>query len=55
MDREKMYVPREESFLIPVKYIVVRDTQSNLHMLQEHKIDDYWNVVGERPQSGSWI
>ena len=23
--------------------------------LQEHKIYDYWNADGERPQSGSWV
>ena len=27
----------------------------NFDIPQEHTIDDYWNVVSERPLSGSWF
>ena len=30
-------------------------TQTNLDILKEHKIDDYWNVDGERHSSGSCL
>ena len=47
---------REESFPIPLKYMdVVRHTQTNLDIQQEHNIDNYWNVDSERPLSGSWF
>ena len=50
----KLYSPREESFLIPLKYIdVSRTTHTNLDVMQESRIDDYWNVDGSR-LSGSW-
>ena len=55
-NRENLFVPREESFPIPLKHIdVVRHAQTNSDMSQEHKTDDYWNADGERPLSGSWI
>ena len=51
----KLYSPREESFPIPLKYIdVSRTTQTNLDVLQENRIDDYWNVDGSRDLSDSW-
>ena len=41
----QLYVPKEESFSIPPKYIdVTRTTQTNLHVWQEKLINDYWNV-----------
>ena len=40
--RVKLYSPREESFLIPLKYIdVSRTTHTNLDVKQEKCIDDY--------------
>ena len=43
--RVKLYMPREESFLIPLKYIdVTRTTHTSLDVLLEKHIDDYWNV-----------
>ena len=43
----KLYSPREESFLIPLKYIdVSRTTHTNLDVKQEKRIDDYWNIDG---------
>ena len=53
--RVKLYSPREESFLIPLKYIdVSRTTRTNLDVKQEKRIDDYWNVDGSRDLSDPW-
>ena len=53
--RVKLYSPREESFPIPPKYIdVSRTTQTNLDVMQESRIDDYWNIDGSRDLSDSW-
>ena len=47
--RVKLYSPREESFPIPLKYVdVSRTTQTNLDVMQESRIDDYWNIDGSR-------
>ena len=43
--RVKLYSPRKESFPNPLKYIdVSRTTQTNLDVMQERGIDDYWNI-----------
>ena len=48
MNQEK-YAPREDAFPVPLKYIdVVRHTQTNLDIPQEHAIDYYYNVDSER-------
>ena len=53
--RVKLYSPREESFLVPLKYIdVSRTTHTNLDVKQERRIDDYWNINGSRDVSDSW-
>ena len=53
--RVKLYSPREESFHIPLKYIdVSRTTHTNLDVMQEKRIDDYWNIDGSRDLSDSW-
>ena len=45
--RVKLYSPREESFPIPLKYMdVSRTTHTNLDVMQERRIDDYWNIDG---------
>ena len=47
--RVKFYSPREESFPVPLKYIdVSRTTQTNLDVMQESRIEDYWNIDGSR-------
>ena len=47
--RGKLYVPREESFPNPMKYIdVTRNTHTSLDVMMEKNIDDYWNVDEER-------
>ena len=53
--RVKRYSPREESFPLPLKYIdVSRTTHTNLDVMQESRIDDYWNIDGSRDLSDSW-
>ena len=53
--RVKLYSPREESFLVPLKYIdVSRTTHSNLDVKQGERIDDYWNIDGSRDLSDPW-
>ena len=53
--RVKLYSPREESFLIPLKYIdVSRTTHTNLDVKQERRIYDYWNIDEPRDLSDSW-
>ena len=43
--RVPLYVPMEETFLIPLKYNdVARSTHADLDVLQEKKIDDCWDV-----------
>ena len=52
--RVKLYVPTEESFPTPLKYIdVTRTTETYLDVMSEKQIDDYWNVDGEGELSGS--
>ena len=51
----KLYTPREESFPIPLKDIdVTRATHTTLDVLQESRIDDYWNIDRSRDLSDSW-
>ena len=53
--RVKLYSPREESFPIPLKYMnVSRTTKTNLDVMQERRIDDYWNIDGSRDLSDYW-
>ena len=50
--RVELYSPREESFLIALKYIDVTGTaHTNLDVKQEKRIDDYWNIDGSRDLS----
>ena len=53
--RVKLYSPREESFPIPLKYIdVSRTTRTNVDVMRERRIDDYWNIDGSGDLSDSW-
>ena len=48
-------MPEEEAFPVPLKYIdVARSIHTDLDVLQEKKIDDYWNVDSCKPLSDSW-
>ena len=45
--RVKLYVPRKESFLIPLQFFdVTRNTNTSLDAQLEKNIVDYWNVDG---------
>ena len=49
--RVKLYMPNEESFPIPLKYIdVARTARTTLDILLEKHFDDYWNV----PDGNTW-
>ena len=53
--RVQLYVPKEETFLIPLKYIhVTRSTHTDLDVMQEKRIGDCWNVDSNRNLSDSW-
>ena len=53
--RVKLYSPREESFLVPLKYIdVSRTTQTNLDVFARKPHRCFWNIDGSRDLSGSW-
>ena len=52
--RVKLYSLREESFPIPLKYIdVTRTTQTTVDVMQESRINQYWNIDGSRDLSDS--
>ena len=53
--RVKLYSPREETFPIPLKYIVVtRSTYTDLDVMQEKRVDDNWDVDENKNLSDSW-
>ena len=53
--RVKLFVPTEESFPIPLKYIdVTRTTDTTSDVMLEKNIDDYWNVDGHLELSDIW-
>ena len=53
--RVKLYVPTEESFPTPLKYIdVTRNTDTTLDVMSEKHIADYRNVDGEKELSDAW-
>ena len=53
--RVKLYMPKEESFPIPLKYIdVTRTTYTSPDVMLEKHIEDYWNVDGDRELSDAW-
>ena len=53
--RVQFYVPKEETFPIQPKYFdVTRSTQTDLDVLQEKGVDDYWNFDSNRSLSDSW-
>ena len=46
---------KEVTFPIPLKYIdVTRSTHTDLVVMQEKRVDDYWNVDSIRSLSDSW-
>ena len=52
--RVQLHVPKEETFPIQLKYFdVTRSTYTDLDVMQEKRIDDYWNVESNRNLSDS--
>ena len=50
--RVQLYVPKEETFSIQLKYIdVTRSTHTQLDVMQEKRIGDNWNVDDDRSLS----
>ena len=46
---DQLYVRKEETFPVSLKYIdVTRSTHTDLDVMQEKRIDDYWNVRFEQ-------
>ena len=53
--RIQLYVSKEETFLVPLTHIdVTRSTHTDLDVMQEKRVEDYWNVVMNRSLSDSW-
>ena len=53
--RVKLYMPKEETFPVPMKCIdVTRTTKTSLDVLLKKNIEDYWNVDGETELSDAW-
>ena len=53
--RVQLYVPKEETFPISLKYVdVTRTLHTNLDVLQESHISGCWNVDADRSLSDSW-
>ena len=45
-------MPKEETFLVPLKYIdVTRNTHTSFDVSLKKNIDDYWNVDGDSVNS----
>ena len=53
--RVKLYVLREESFPVPLKYTdVTRTAHTSLDVMLEKDSDDCWKVDGDRELSDTW-
>ena len=53
--RVQLHVPKEETCAIPLRYIdVSRSAHTNLDVLQEKKIVNYWKVDSSMHLSDSW-
>ena len=51
----KLHTPREETLPIPLKHVyVTRATHTTLDVMQESRIDVYWNIDGSWDLSDSW-
>ena len=55
LNPESNFTRREKNLSLFMKYIdVSRTTHTNLDVMQESRIDDYWNIDGPRDLSDSW-
>ena len=53
--RVKLCVPREKSLPIPLRHIdVARATSATVDVMLERRIDDHWNIEGDRDLSDAW-
>ena len=53
--RVQLYLPKEETFPIPLKHIdVTRSAHSGLDVMQEKRVDDCWNVDSNSSLTDSW-
>ena len=53
--RVQLYVPKDETFPFPLKCTdVTRATSTTLDVLLERRIDEYWNIEGDRDLSNAW-
>ena len=54
-DKNKLCFRKESSFPVPLEFFdVVRRTHMTLDVLQTCRIDDYWNVDGDRILLRQW-
>ena len=53
--RVQLFVPKDATFPIPWKYFdVARSTHTDLDVVQEKRVDDYWNVDSNGRLTDSW-
>ena len=52
--RVQLYVPKEETFPTPMRYIDVVGRTRPLDVLQQSRMDDQWNIDGNRNLSEPW-
>ena len=51
-----MFVPSDPASPIPTKYLdVMRTTYTDLDTKEEKRMEDYWNVQGEKALSDFWV
>ena len=54
--RSTLFVPSDPSSPIPTKYLdVMRTTYTDLDTKEEKRMEDYWNVQGEKALSDFWV
>ena len=54
--RSKLYIPNEETFLIPLKYVdVMRQTRTSKDNASEHTLNGYWHEGSDLALSEEWI
>ena len=53
--RIQPHVPKEDTCPFPLEYThVTKSTHTDLDVIQEERVDDYWNVDSYRSLSDSW-
>ena len=55
LEFNQLFVLKEETFPTPLKHIdVTKSTHTDLDLMQEKRIDDYWFVASSKHFSDSW-